>query len=116
MKNFININDVSDYKKLVNQAIELKKSKQNNISFNKKTLGLIFFNPSLRTRLSTFKAAQNLGMNVIEMNFDNQGWKLEFNSNVIMNSDKAEHIIEAAKVGFACGQNPAALSGRPETV
>ena len=47
MKNFININDVSDYKKLVNQAIELKKSKQNNISFNKKTLGLIFFNPSL---------------------------------------------------------------------
>jgi len=98
MKNFININDVSDYKKLVNQAIELKKSKQNNISFNKKTLGLIFFNPSLRTRLSTFKAAQNLGMNVIEMNFDNQGWKLEFNSNVIMNSDKAEHIIEAAKV------------------
>jgi|TARA_B100001093_G_scaffold130261_2_gene122829 N-succinyl-L-ornithine transcarbamylase len=98
MKNFININDVSDYKKLVNQAIELKKSKQSNISFNKKTLGLIFFNPSLRTRLSTFKAAQNLGMNVIEMNFDNQGWKLEFNSNVIMNSDKAEHIIEAAKV------------------
>ena len=98
MKNFININDVSDYKKLINQAIELKKSKQNNISLNKKTLGLIFFNPSLRTRLSTFKAAQNLGMNVIEMNFDNQGWKLEFNSNVIMNSDKAEHIIEAAKV------------------
>ena len=98
MKNFININDVSDYKKLVNQAIELKKSKQSNISFNKKTLGLIFFNPSLRTRLSTFKAAQNLGMNVIEMNFDNQGWKLEFNSNVIMNSDKSEHIIEAAKV------------------
>ena len=98
MKNFININDVSDYKKLVNQAIELKKSKQSNISLNKKTLGLIFFNPSLRTRLSTFKAAQNLGMNVIEMNFDNQGWKLEFNSNVIMNSDKAEHIIEAAKV------------------
>lgn len=98
MKNFININDVSDYKKLVNQSIELKKSKQSNISFNKKTLGLIFFNPSLRTRLSTFKAAQNLGMNVIEMNFDNQGWKLEFNSNVIMNSDKSEHIIEAAKV------------------
>ena len=96
MKNFININDVFDYNKLLNEALDLKKNEIDIATGKNKTLGLIFFNPSLRTRLSSYKAAHNLGMNVIEMNFNKQGWKLEFNNNVIMNSDKAEHIKEAA--------------------
>ena len=98
MKNFININDVFDYNKLLNEALDLKKNEIDIATGKNKTLGLIFFNPSLRTRLSSYKAAHNLGMNVIEMNFDKQGWKLEFNNNVIMNSDKAEHVKEAAQV------------------
>ena len=98
MKNFININDVFDYNKLLNEALDLKKNEIDIATGKNKTLGLIFFNPSLRTRLSSYKAAHNLGMNVIEMNFDKQGWKLEFNNNVIMNSNKAEHVKEAAQV------------------
>lgn len=62
-----------------------------------KTAVLLFFNPSLRTRLSTEKAAYNLGMSVMTMNAA-QGWKLEFEDNVVMKSDKAEHIREAAQV------------------
>ena len=59
---------------------------------------MIFFNPSLRTRLSTQKAAMNLGMKTICMNIKDEGWQLEFDDNVIMNGDKAEHVREAAKV------------------
>ena len=63
-----------------------------------KTLGMLFFNPSLRTRLSTEKAAKMLGMEVMVMNVDKDGWALEFEDGVVMNSDKAEHIKEAAAV------------------
>ena len=63
-----------------------------------KTLGLIFFNPSLRTRLSTIKAAQNLGIHVISMNADKDGWLLETGDGVVMNQGNAEHIREAAAV------------------
>ena len=63
-----------------------------------KTLCLLFFNNSLRTRLSTQKAAQNLGMNVIVMNFGAEGWQLEYEDGTIMNQNKAEHIKEAVKV------------------
>jgi len=98
MKNFTSVKDVKKIKKLVKEGLALKK---NPLAFKKlgkdKTLVLLFFNPSLRTRLSTQKAAMNLGMNVIVMNA-NQGWKFEFEDGVIMNTDKAEHIKEAAKV------------------
>jgi len=63
-----------------------------------KTLGLVFMNPSLRTRLSTQKAALNLGMNVMVMNMDKEGWALETQDGVIMNGTTVEHIREAAAV------------------
>ncbi|MCU0446829.1 MAG: N-acetylornithine carbamoyltransferase [Microscillaceae bacterium] len=63
-----------------------------------RTLGLIFFNPSLRTRLSTQKAAYNLGMQVIAMDINEQGWKIETQDGAIMNGDKAEHIKDAVGV------------------
>jgi len=98
MKNFTSVTDVKNIKKLVKLGLKLK---QNPLRFKElgkdKTLVLLFFNPSLRTRLSTQKAGMNLGMNVIVMNA-NQGWKFEFEDGVIMNTDKAEHIKEAAKV------------------
>lgn len=99
MKKFINISDVKDYKSLVNEAIDLKNNpnKFNNIGKNK-VLGLIFFNPSLRTRLSTQKAALQLGMKTLNMNFINEGWQIEFEDHVIMSGNKAEHVKEAAKV------------------
>jgi N-succinyl-L-ornithine transcarbamylase len=59
---------------------------------------MLFFNPSLRTRLSTQKAALNLGMNVMVMNFTNEGWTLEFEDGAIMNQGASEHIKEAAEV------------------
>lgn len=99
MKNFININDIKDYNKSVDDCISLKKSPYELNSLGKnKTLGLLFFNPSLRTRISTEKAAKILGMNVISMNFNNEGWNLEWEDGVIMNSNKAEHIKDAARV------------------
>ena len=99
MKNFININDIKDYNKSVDDCISLKKSPYELNSLGKnKTLGLLFFNPSLRTRISTEKAAKILGMNVISMNFNNEGWNLEYEDGVIMNSNKAEHIKDAARV------------------
>ena len=99
MKNFININDVKDYKSLIDETIDIKNNpyKYNHIGKNK-VLGLIFFNPSLRTRLSTQKAALQLGMQTLNMNFINEGWQLEFEDQVIMSGNKAEHIKEAAKV------------------
>ena len=63
-----------------------------------KTIGLLFFNPSLRTRLSTQKAAQNLGMTTMVMNFDKEGWALEYEDGIIMDQGKSEHIKEAAQV------------------
>ncbi|NRA64786.1 MAG: N-acetylornithine carbamoyltransferase [Pseudobacteriovorax sp.] len=65
---------------------------------HRKTLGLLFFNPSLRTRISTQKAAQNLGLNVMVMNFNDEGWQLEYEDGVIMDGGTSEHIKEAASV------------------
>lgn len=64
----------------------------------RKTLVLLFFNSSLRTRLSTQKAAQHLGMNVMVMNFDKEAWKIEFEDGTKMNAQNSEHIKEAARV------------------
>jgi len=98
MKNFTSIKDAGDLKELLQKALKLK---ANPFQFNElgknQTLGLVFFNPSLRTRLSTQRAAQNLGLNSIVYNAG-QGWKLEFEDAVCMDGDKAEHIKEAAAV------------------
>lgn len=98
MKHFISLQDVEDKTSLLQQALSfvelpwLMESKGKH-----KTLGMLFFNPSLRTRLSTQQAAYHLGMKVISMNAD-QGWKIEFEERVIMNADRAEHVKEAAAV------------------
>jgi N-succinyl-L-ornithine transcarbamylase len=99
MKNFISVKDVADLKALVQEAIALKKNPyaHKNLGINK-TLGLIFLNPSLRTRLSTQKAALNLGMNVMVMNMDKEGWALETEDGIVMNQNTVEHIKEAAAV------------------
>lgn len=99
MKNYLSINDVDSLPKLVNEAKELKENPRafSDLGSNK-TIGLLFFNNSLRTRLSTQKAAMNLGMEVIVMNFGNEGWALEYADGTIMDQGTSEHIIEAAKV------------------
>lgn len=98
MKKFTEVADVSDLQKLVRSALELKKAPFLDQALGRdKTLILLFFNPSLRTRLSTERAGLNLAMNVINMNAG-QGWALEFEDGAVMNLDKAEHIKEAAAV------------------
>lgn len=99
MNLFSSVNDVTDIQKLVSDAISLKKKPFVDEQLGKhKTLGLIFLNPSLRTRLSTQKAALNLGMQVMVMNLDKEGWALETQDGVIMNGTTVEHIREAAGV------------------
>ena len=97
--NFISLKDIDSLKKWVSEALEIKENPLKNKKLGKnKTLGMLFFNPSLRTRLSTQKAALNLGMNVMVMNFTNEGWTLEFEDGAIMNQGASEHIKEAAEV------------------
>lgn len=99
MKNFTSVHDVNDPVKLIREAISLKKNPWGNGSLGKnKTLGLIFLNPSLRTRLSSQKAGQMLGMNAIVMNMDKEGWALEWMDGAVMNTNKTEHIKDAAMV------------------
>ena len=99
MKNFTTVKDVTDLNAFVKEALELKKNPYAHKSLGvNKTLGLIFLNPSLRTRLSTQKAAQNLGMNVMIMNMDKEGWALETEDGIVMNQNTVEHIKEAAAV------------------
>jgi N-succinyl-L-ornithine transcarbamylase len=99
MRHFTSVRDVEDVSKLVKSAIELKNDplKYKELGRNK-TIGLIFFNPSLRTRLSTQKAAHNLTVRVMEMNVGQDSWSLEIRDNVVMDGDKTEHIKEAAAV------------------
>lgn len=99
MNQFISVNDVQDLKGLVQEALIQKKVPFADKHLGKnKTIGLLFFNSSLRTRLSTQRAAQNLGMEVIVMNVTQDSWGLEFEDGAIMNGDKAEHVKEAAAV------------------
>jgi N-succinyl-L-ornithine transcarbamylase len=99
MKHFLSINDVTDLNQLITSGIVSKRNPFGDADLGKnKTIGLLFFNSSLRTRLSTQKAAQNLGLNVIMMNVGQDGWGLEMEEGVIMNGDKAEHVKEAAAV------------------
>ncbi|TAL58599.1 MAG: N-acetylornithine carbamoyltransferase [Bacteroidetes bacterium] len=99
MKNFISVKDVENIDQLVLEALIEKKFPFANKEIGKnKTLGLIFLNPSLRTRLSTQRAAQNLGMDVMVMNLDKEGWSMETKDGVLMDGSAAEHIKEAAAV------------------
>ena len=104
MKQFTSVNDVSDINALVNDALAIKQNPYAEKSLgDNKTIGLIFMNPSLRTRLSTQKAAMNLGMQVIVMNIDKEGWALEFTDGAVMNGATVEHIKDAASVmGLYC--------------
>ncbi len=99
MKNFTSVKDVDNVEQLVKEAIELKRNPFAHQHLGKyKTIGLFFFNPSLRTRLSMQKAATNIGLNVIVMNVGSQGWKIEFEDGQIMDGNAAEHIKEGAAV------------------
>ncbi|MGB3619203.1 MAG: acetylornithine carbamoyltransferase, partial [Catalinimonas sp.] len=117
MQQFLSVRDVADLPALVAEARRLKAGDVPDIGRGK-TLGLLFFNPSLRTRLSTQVAAAKLGMDVITMNVDRDGWRLETREGVVMDGDTAEHVRDAAAVlgrycdvlgvrAFAGLQNPA---------
>ena len=99
MKLFSSVHDVKDINALVGEALKLKQNPYAFQSLGKnKTIGLVFLNPSLRTRMSTQKAAFNLGMNVMVLNIDKEGWALELEDGAIMNKGTVEHIREAAAV------------------
>ncbi|WDF80418.1 N-acetylornithine carbamoyltransferase [Mucilaginibacter sp. KACC 22773] len=99
MKLFSSVNDVTDIDALVKEALALKQNPYANQELGKnKTLALVFLNPSLRTRMSTQKAALNLGMNVMVLNIDKEGWALELRDGVVMDGTTVEHIREAAGV------------------
>jgi len=99
MKHFTSVKDIPDLKKAVETALEIKKNRFAYEHLGKnKTMVLIFFNPSLRTRLSTQKAAMNLGMNTMVMNVSEDGWQLESELGVVMDGDKPEHLKEAIPV------------------
>ncbi|NRR90217.1 acetylornithine carbamoyltransferase [Winogradskyella undariae] len=98
MRNYTKIKDIQNLSETIKEAILLK---MNPFEFSElgknKTLVMLFFNSSLRTRLSTEKAAKNLGMNVTILNV-NDAWNLEFEDGAIMNMDKSEHVKDAAQV------------------
>ncbi len=99
MKNFTSVKDIPDLKKAVEIAFDVKKNKFAYQHLGKnKTMVLIFFNSSLRTRLSTQKAAMNLGMNTMVLNVSEDGWQLESELGVVMDGDKPEHLLEAIPV------------------
>lgn len=99
MKTFFNVQDIGDLGKALEEAREVKQNRFGYQELGKnKTLLMIFFNNSLRTRLSTQKAAMNLGMNVIVLDVNAGAWKLETERGVIMDGDKSEHLLEAIPV------------------
>src|SRR6202012_3712636 len=99
MKLFSSVHDVADINVLVTEALKLKKDPYAHQHLGKnKTMGLVFLNPSLRTRMSTQKAALNLGMNAMVLNIDKEGWALELRDGVKMDGTTVEHIREAAAV------------------
>ena len=98
MKKYTNINDILNLSETIKEAILLKMNPFEYSDLGKhKTLVMLFFNASLRTRLSTEKAAKNLGMSVMVLNV-NDAWNLEFEDGTIMNASSSEHVKEAARV------------------
>lgn len=99
MRNFTSVNDIESIKRAIENAKYVKENPFADQHLGKnKTIMLIFFNSSLRTRLSTQKAALNLGMNAIVLDINQGAWKLETERGVIMDGDKSEHILEAIPV------------------
>src|SRR5215469_6259017 len=99
MRYFTKVQDIDDIRQAVIDALEIKKDRFRFTELGKnKTLMMIFFNSSLRTRLSTQKAAMNLGMNTIVLDMNQGAWKLETERGVIMDGDKPEHLLEAIPV------------------
>lgn len=99
MKQFISVHDVPDINALIQKALDCK---ANPLQYQQlgegKRIGLLFLNPSLRTRLSTQVAARNLGMEAIVFNVDKEGWALEFEEGAIMSGNTVEHVKDAAPV------------------
>ena len=99
MKVFQHVSDIGDLRAAVSEALEVKRNRFAYKSLGEnKTLLMVFFNSSLRTRLSTQKAAMNLGMNVIVLDVNQGAWKLETERGVVMDGDKSEHLLEAIPV------------------
>ena len=99
MKRFLSPADIGDLNQALQEALAIKADRYANVELGRnKTLLMIFFNNSLRTRLSTQKAAMNLGMNVIVLDVNQGAWKLETERGVIMDGDKSEHLLEAIPV------------------
>ncbi len=99
MKQFLSVKDVPSLSDLLEEALEVKQNPFAWKSLGKnKSICLLFLNPSLRTRLSSQRAAQNLGLDSVVLDVNSGGWKLEFADGVVMNGDSAEHIKEAAAV------------------
>ncbi len=99
MRFYTNVKDLGDLNAAVKEALEVKKDRYayKHLGENKTCL-MIFFNSSLRTRLSTQKAAMNLGMNTMVLDVNQGAWKLETERGVIMDGDKPEHLLEAVPV------------------
>jgi len=99
MRYFSNVKDLGDLRQALQEAKEIKNDRFKYVELGKnKTLLMVFFNSSLRTRLSTQKAAMNLGMNVIVLDVNQGAWKLETERGVVMDGDKSEHLLEAIPV------------------
>jgi N-succinyl-L-ornithine transcarbamylase len=99
MRNFISVHDVSNIDSLVRTALAYKSDPFKDRSLgNDKRIGLLFLNPSMRTRLSTQIAAQNLGAEAIVFNVDKEGWALEFEEEAIMSGNTVEHVKDAAPI------------------
>ncbi len=99
MKNFISVHDVSDIDSLVRSALAYKTDPLKDVRLGThKRVGLLFLNPSMRTRLSTQIAAQNLGAEAIVFNVDKEGWALEFEEEAIMSGNTVEHVKDAAPI------------------
>lgn len=99
MKNFISVADAPDINGLVKKALEYKANPFKDKSLGAgKRMGLLFLNPSMRTRLSTQIAAANLGMEAIVFNVGQEGWTLEFEDEAIMSGNTVEHVKDAAPI------------------
>ena len=99
MKKFLSANDVTSIESLIEKGLQYKLNPSVDQTLGKgKRIGLLFLNPSLRTRLSTQVAAQNLGMEAIVFNVGAEGWALEFEDGAIMNGQTVEHVKDAAPI------------------
>lgn len=99
MKTYTNVKDLGNLEQAVKEAIEIKKNRFGYKHLGQdKTLLMVFFNSSLRTRLSTQKAGMNLGMNTMVLDVNQGAWKLETERGVVMDGDKSEHLLEAIPV------------------